>query len=304
MPRPTLLLCCLLAMLATDATAGLRDRLAQRRAATETTAVPPGTRVLRDVPYGPDPLQALDVYVPARSSPGGAPVVVMVHGGGWRYGNKASPGVVGAKAVHWLERGLVFVSIDYRLLPAHDVRAQADDVARAVAYVQAHAAQWGGDPARVVLMGHSAGAHLVALVSADPSRWRATGLRPWLGTVALDGAALDVAAVMGKRHLFLLDQAFGKDPAYWATVSPAATLRRGAAPLLAVCSQTRRDDPCAQSESYAQRARALGLRAEVLGQPRSHAEIDRDLGEPGAYTAAVDRFLASLDAALARLLER
>jgi acetyl esterase/lipase len=307
MLRAALLLAALTTITAT-ATAGdlrerLRKRIAQRHEQQESATLPAGTRVLRDVPYGADAEQSVDVYLPAQAAPQRpAPVVVMVHGGGWRHGDKASPGVAGAKAAHWLAQGLVFVSVDYRMLPQHDVRTQAGDVARALAFVQRKAATWGGAPARVVLVGHSAGAHLVALVSAAPSRWQATGLRPWLGTVALDGAALDVAAVMGKRHLRLLDDAFGDDPAYWATVSPTAALQPGGLPLLAVCSQTRRDDPCAQSHSYAARARAVHVRAEVLEQPLSHKDINHTLGEPGSYTIAVDRFLASLDAGLARRL--
>jgi acetyl esterase/lipase len=156
----------------------------------------------------------------------------------------------------------------------------------------------------VVVLGHSAGAHLVALVSADPGRWRASGLRPWLGTVALDGAALDVEAVMGKRHLRLLDAAFGADPAAWPAVSPAASLRAGGVPLLSVCSRVRRDDPCAQSDSFAAKARAAGVRAEVLPQALDHAGINRELGKDSAYTQAVERFLASLDAEVARRLRR
>lgn len=263
--------------------------------------LPAGARVLRDLAYGHAPRQTLDVLAPREAAAGRTayPVIVMLHGGGWRFGDKASRGVVGAKATHWLPRGFLLVSVNYRMLPAHPVATQADDVARAIAHVQRHARGWGGDPARVVLMGHSAGAHLAALVSADPSRWRPLGLQPWLGTVALDGAALDVEAVMRKRHLRLLDDAFGNDPSAWPPVSPAATLRRGAPPLLAVCSTTRRDDPCAQSRSFAVRAAAVGVRAEVLPQPLSHAQVNATLGEPGAYTAAVDRFLASLDPQLA-----
>ena len=96
--------------------------------------------------------------------------------------------------------------------------------------------------------------------------------------------------------------AFGADPAYWRAVSPAATLRPGARPLLAVCSRTRRDDPCAQSHAYAARAGAAGARAEVLPQALTHAEINHELGKPLAYTIAVERFLASLDPEIARRL--
>jgi arylformamidase len=279
----------------------VRDVLLER--AQRAQALPAGTQVRRDAAYGAHRLQTLDVY---RASPAttGQPVIVMVHGGGWMAGDKLSPGVVGAKAARWLPRGFVLVSVNYRMLPDFDVRAQGDDVAAAVAYVQEHAAAWGGDPRRVLLMGHSAGAHLVALVSADPARWSALGLRPWLGTVALDGAGLDVEAVMRKPHYRLLDRAFGEDPAYWRAVSPAAALRPGGVPLLAVCSRLRRDDSCAQSRSFVARAKELGVRGEVLGVALAHDEVNRDLGLGNAYTAQVERFLASLDPEVARRLER
>ena len=119
----------------------------------------------------------------------------MVHGGGWRRGDKASPGVVGEKAAHWLAKGYVFVSVDYRLLPDADPLQQAHDVAAAVASVQKRAPQWRADPRRMVLMGHSAGAHLVALLGAAPSLLAQAGaLRP-LGVVALDSAAMNLSLI-------------------------------------------------------------------------------------------------------------
>src|SRR3569833_2858615 len=99
------------------------------------------------------------------------------------------------KCAHYTGKGMVFVSTNYRLLPEADVLAQADDVCRALAFVQAQAAAWGGDGGRVVVIGHSAGAHLAALRSADPGLAMRHGVQPWLGTIALDSAALDMVAV-------------------------------------------------------------------------------------------------------------
>jgi acetyl esterase/lipase len=305
MPRLIALLFC--ALLATPASADrghrLRDLLGGRNDnPADATPLPPGTQVLRDVHYGRDPRQAIDVYLPPGETRTARPVIVMVHGGAWRIGDKASPGVVGAKAAHWLGRGVVFVSVAYRMLPDRDALAQADDVAAALAFVQAHAREWSADPRRVVLMGHSAGAHLAALVAADPSAWRDAGVQPWLGTVALDSAALDIEAVMHRRHMPFYDAAFGASKATWAAAAPTRRLDGDAGPLLAECSTTRRDDPCAQAQAFARRAQALGVRVEVLGQAKSHADINRTLGVPGAYTEAVDRFLASLDPVLATRL--
>lgn len=272
--------------------AGLLATAAARRVDPGSAA---GISALRDLAYGPSPEQTLDVYQPEAAARG-RPLILMVHGGAWRIGDKDRRGVVNNKIAHWLPRGYVFVTINYRMLPELDGLAQADDVARALAYVQAHARDWGADPDRVVLMGHSAGAHLVALLSSDPARARAFGARPWLGTVALDSAALDVPAVMQRRHLSLYDKAFGADPALWRRASPLQSITSAARPLFAVCSSQRRDHPCDQAEAYAERARALGIAVQVLPQDLDHGDINRKLGLPGSYTEAVDAFLRSIGA--------
>jgi acetyl esterase/lipase len=205
--------------------------------------------------------------------------------------------VVKNKVARWVEQGYVFISVNYRMLPKADVLTQADDVARALAAAQSHAAGWGGDPDKFILMGHSAGAHLVALLGAAPARARALGARPWLGVVVLDSAAMDVAKIMQRRHLRLYDEAFGKDASFWKSASPIQQLSAEAKPMLLVCSTTRPDKPCDQAEAFAAKAAALDVRAEVSGQALSHGEINHNLGLPGAYTDTVDRFMRSLGAA-------
>jgi acetyl esterase/lipase len=252
--------------------------------------LPAGTQVQRDLAYGSDPAQVLDVYsLPSASR--ARPIMVMVHGGAWAFGSKDYKGVVEGKLAYWLPRGVLFVSVEYRMLPEQDVAGQADDVARALAFVQRHAQEWGGDPARVSLMGHSAGAHLVALLSADPARAQALGARRWAATVALDSAALDVTSIMQRPHLRLYDRAFGADPALWRRLSPLQALQPQAVPVLVVCSTQRRDQPCEQGRAYTDAARALGVAGDVLPQDLNHGEINKELGEKENYTAAVDRFL-------------
>ncbi|MDY0011373.1 MAG: alpha/beta hydrolase [Rhodocyclaceae bacterium] len=146
--------------------------------------LPEGARVLKDQAYGPDRRQRYDVYLPAQAQ--AAPIILMVHGGAWRFGSKSRGGVVEHKVARWVAQGFILVSTDYRLLPEAAPAEQARDVARALATVRARAAGWGGDPDRVVLMGHSAGAHLVALLAASPRT--SPGV---VGTVLLDSAALD-----------------------------------------------------------------------------------------------------------------
>jgi acetyl esterase/lipase len=214
-------------------------------------------------------------------------------------GNKSLPQVVDNKLARWLPRGAIVVSVGYRLVPligARDLTPldQADDVALVIAKVQALAPSWGGDPQRVVLMGHSAGAHLVALVAASPSFAQRAGAQPWRGTVVLDSAGLNLAGVMRLPHPRFYDRAFGADPALWRAASPLDTLVPGAAPMLVVCSTQRADASCLQSRRFVAHAVENGVRASVLEQDLSHGDINGKLGLPGAYTEAVERFFESV----------
>lgn len=260
---------------------------------------PPAVRLIHDMPYGQDARQRMDVYLPAHAT--AAPVIFMVHGGAWRLGDKAADAVVSHKVARWVNSGYVFVSTNYKMLPDAGPLEQARDVARALAQAQSQAASWGADPSRFILMGHSAGAHLVALLTASPTAAQALGVRPWLGSVLLDSAALDVVRIMDDRHHRFYDQAFGKDPAYWAAASPWHALNALARPFLAVCS-SRRSDACAQARPFVDKARSLGVPAQLLEQDLSHTEINAQLGQAGRYTEAVDAFMSRLtaDAAVKR----
>lgn len=261
--------------------------------------LPVGIKVLHDVHYGDGALRTFDVYAPVGAR--AAPVIFMVHGGGWRRGDKAAQNVILNKVRHWVPLGFSVVSVDYPLLPAASPLQQARDVALALAVAQRDAPGWGGDPRKFVLMGHSAGAHLVSLVSAEPALATSQGALPWLGTVALDSAAYDVTAIMRGRHFRLYDAAFGADPADWAAASPTLQVRARIAPFLAVCSSLRADS-CPQADAFAAKARRFGTRVQVLPEPLRHAAIDAQLGQASPYTAAVDAFLAGLDPTLAALL--
>jgi arylformamidase len=295
---------CALAALHAPAVAGpLKDRIAERMAqrgdrdaqadegARSGLTVPDGTRVMRDVAYGSLRDQRMDVYIPSGAKV--APVLFLVHGGGWRRGDKSHGRLVQNKLTHWLPAGVIIVSVNYRMLPEADVPTQRDDVLAALAAVLARAHEWGGDASRVVLMGHSAGAHLVALVAAAPRDARIA--QPWLGTVLLDSGALDVERLMNERHHRLFDDAFGKDPAFWTATSPVRQLKATTAPWLAVCSSKRRQ-ACDQVEVFARQVSATGGRIEELPLALSHGDINETLGLPGAYTERVDRFLLDIGA--------
>jgi len=305
-----------LATTVASANAGaLRDALMQRRAAQGQgqgeeslfgaggdrgqANLPAGIRIVRDVAYGNAARQRFDVYAPMQAHD--APVILLVHGGAWMFGDKSARGVIENKVSRWVPRGIIVVSIDYRMLPEAPVPQQAQDVAKALAFAQRHASSWGGDPRKFILMGHSAGAHLVTLVSAEPSLAREQGASPWLGTVALDSAAYDVARLVQGPHYRFYDRVFGSDPAAWAAASPKQQLEARIAPFLAVCSSQRRES-CPQARDFVAKAESFGTRTQLLEEDKSHEEINKELGADAGYTAQVEAFLRSLDPSIAELL--
>ena len=294
-------LCMLLAAMRFDAGAspapGRLERLAQLREASKrerAVALPAGAKAVRNVAYGDDPAQRFDVYLPKGVQR--APVFFFVHGGGWANGDKTNPGIEN-KINFWLAKGYAVVSANYRMLPKAAPLQQARDVARAVATAQHGAGEWNLDPAHFVLIGHSAGAHLVALLGADPQMLADAGAQRPLGVVSLDSGALDVPALMAMPRLpKLYRNAFGGDRNYWVATSPQHQLDRAALPMLIVCSGERRfpASPCDEGRKLAQKAAQLSVHMEVLPEPMSHKEINHELGLPSAYTEAVAGFIRSL----------
>lgn len=249
--------------------------------------------------YGADPLQTVD-YWPGASAR--APLVLFVHGGGWKRGDKAMMDG-SAKLTHWRGLGYAVASLNYRLVPEATVEQQAADVAAALALLKLRAGTLGFDGARIALVGHSAGAHLVALVGTDPAYLRDAGLGfgDIAGIVPLDGAAYDVAGQMsdGPRIMHTTyGQAFGTDPARQARLSPTVQAAApNAGPFLILHVQ--RADGIRQSEALAAALRRAGTGVEVEGFAgtglRGHAAINREMGDPDyPATAVLDRFLARI----------
>lgn len=253
---------------------------------------PVGVTVERDLAYGGDPAQRLDVYRPAQAE--AAPLILVVHGGAWRFGDKGRAPLTKNKVAHWTRKGCVLVFVNYRLMPMAGPLVQAEDVALAMAYVQREAKRWGADPARIVLMGHSSGAHLVSLLGADGALAARKGAAPWLATVSIDTAAIDIEAIMRRSHYGFYDKAFGSDPNGWQEASPMARLKsRPATPMLMICS-SRRSDSCPPARDFAAKANAAGGRVKVLPVDLNHGQVNDQLGVAGAYTDAVDEFLRSV----------
>lgn len=240
--------------------------------------------------YGSDPNQTLDIYQAAGTT--NAPVIVMLHGGAWRTGDKRNRNVWRNKATYWTARGYVFASVNTRLIPDAYPIDQARDLAAAMGFIQQNAAQVGGDPNQVILMGHSAGAHVAGLLATRDDLRTAAGLQPWKGTVVLDSAAIDLVALMETDAPRLFERAFGSDPSYWTAASPINFVSRADGPFLIVCS-AKRDTPCPAAQSFGQSASATGVPVTILPVELSHSQINAILGEQNSYTAAVDDWISA-----------
>lgn len=272
------------------------DTAAAAREATET--IRPAARK-QTLSYGPDRLQQLDFWPATRAD---APLVVFVHGGGWKRGDKRMMDG-SAKLSHWRELGYAVASVNYRLVPANTVEEQAADVASAVALLKGKAGTLDIDPDRIALVGHSAGAHLVALVGTDPAYFRAAGLSldDVRGIVPLDGAAYDVGTQIAEGGRVMRDtyvQAFGTDPQRHTRLSPTRQAHAPNAPEFLIL-HVQRDDGTAQSKALAEALRKGGTSATVQGFAgrglKGHAEINRQLGEEDyPATPVVDAFLARI----------
>jgi triacylglycerol lipase len=167
-----------------------------------------GVTVAGDIAYGPHPRHRLDVYRCDPMPAGARPVLLYVHGGGFTGGDKKMPGqpLYDNVALWALRNGMVGVNMTYRLAPEHRWPAGAEDVAAAVAWVRANIAGHGGDPARIFLMGHSAGAVHAASYAGRPE-FHATDGHGLAGAIFVSG----LYAFAGVEPNPILESYYGAD---------------------------------------------------------------------------------------------
>lgn len=248
-------------------------------------------------PGAPANLQSLDLY----PGPRGAPLLVFIHGGGWRIGDKQNGAAGQEKAAFFNAQGFSYASLNYRLSPNVQHPAHVEDVAAALAWLHDNADAQRFDRDRIFVMGHSAGAHLAALVAVDPRRLGAHGkpLSLIKGVIPLDGAGYDVtrqAPATIARGGFLGQMyagAFGSDPAGWRDASPALLVERGRgiAPFLIVHASRR--DAISQSRQLAQALRDAGGEARLFeARGYTHADVNRRIGREGEQVT--DEIMKSL----------
>lgn len=224
-------------------------------------------KVTQNIKYGSDEAQIIDVYQPDGFQHGNKyPVVIWVHGGGWQNGSMHDS-MYRDIMTTWAKQGIVVVGIDYRLSPKYMHPVHVQDVAAGINWVYCNIDSFGGDINRISLMGHSAGAHLVALVATNPKYLGEFGLSPGkilTNVFAIDSAAYDLSdPVQAGRKL--ISNAFGTDPSVLEDASPTLNVKMGwAYPSFIIAVTKIRDDAMAQSQSLQKKLRNEGVSAEVI----------------------------------------
>ena len=264
-------------------------------------------RVTRDIPYATaHERQVLDVYAPDGAK--NLPVIFWIHGGGWQAGDKS---MVERKPKAFTDRGFVFVSISYRLLPAARMEDINHDVARALGWVHRNIAAHGGDPNRLLVMGHSAGGQLAALMCTDDRFVKSEGfsLSAIKGCVPVDADTFDVPAIIevaetrARVHHFPLPtnghrQKFGNDPAKHKEFSAVTHVARnkGIPPFL-ILHIAGNPDTTAQARRLGSVLEAAGIPAQIIGRSEAtHNSLNDNIGAPD------DPVTTELFAFLARVL--
>ncbi|MDE2303005.1 MAG: alpha/beta hydrolase [Sphingomonadales bacterium] len=213
--------------------------------------------VVRGAAYGPDPRQRLDIYAPSRAAPRPWPVIVFIYGGSWNSGFREGYGFVGrALAAH----GFLVVIPDYRLVPQIRYPVFLEDNAAAVRWTIAHAGQYDGDPRRLVIAGHSAGAYDAAMLAYDP-RWLGAERAALRGFVGLAGPydflPSNVPAAIA---------AFGANPDPHG-MQPLDAVSPGAPPALLATGDRDKTVGPYNSDRLAERLRAAGVMVERRTYP-------------------------------------
>lgn len=233
------------------------------------------------------PFQKLNIYAPKEAKD--LPVVIFVHGGGWTRGDRT---LVGAQPKLFNDNGFVLVSVEYRLSPQFKHPAHVDDVAAAVAWVHTNIADYGGDPKRLFIMGHSAGSHLAALVATDPRPLAKVGLKPdvFRGAIMLDGSAYDIPDRIQKGAEKLAEncrRAFGEDSVAQADASPVNHIaaNKGIAPFMLIYVKEGSLNH-EQSKAVSEKLVASGVASQLTYvEGKTHSTLVDDLGTANNDTA-------------------
>ncbi|MDB6003079.1 MAG: Carboxylesterase [Prosthecobacter sp.] len=263
--------------------------------------------IKRDIPYVEDgnARHLLDIYSPANAK--NLPVVFWIHGGGWTQGDKTD---VKLKPEWFMDKGFVFVSTTYRLLPEVDMGTLIRDVAKAFGWMEKHIAEYGGDPKRILVGGHSAGAQLAALICIDDRYLKAegAGLDCLIGCVPVDGDTYDVPAIIEtaetRRRVHGQEQPknghrekFGNDPAKHKDFSAVTHVAKGKhIPPFLILHVAAQPDNSAQAFRLSSLLKAADVPVTVFGaKSTDHSKLNNDLGfSDHPATQALTKFIGQI----------
>ncbi|HYZ47538.1 MAG TPA: alpha/beta hydrolase [Sphingomonas sp.] len=254
-----------------------------------------GSMATQTLSYGADPKQTVTLFT--REKAARPPLIVYLHGGGWSAGTPKA-GYGGRQAEHWTSRGYAYAATGYRFVPAATVEQQLSDAAKAIALLRK---QKGLDPDRIVLLGHSSGGHLAAMLGADPAWLEKAGV-PFgavKAVVLLDPAGLDIPPIMAIRGDGTIERyyrpAFGDDPARQSTLSPMKQTEPPNAPAWLMLHDANNPYAGAQSADLAAALKGAGAREATVQAiaGTTHLRLNDEIGQPGnEATGLIEAFLA------------
>ena len=218
-----------------------------------------------------------------------APILLYVHGGGWIKGSREKIYNLDTFAT---KRGYMLVSVQYRPVPRTNIDGQVRDIVRSINWVRNNISRYGGDKRKIVIMGHSAGSHLVALIAAK----RLGGTLA--GVISNDVQAYDMVAYGGMRGSlpYVYATAFGSNPNNWIKWSPVTYVRKGPRgglpPHMIMYSGSNYERRKVLANGFGADLRAKGASVTLFdGRRYSHGSIARGIGKSAEVTRAVERFL-------------
>ncbi|MCC6511271.1 MAG: alpha/beta hydrolase [Pirellulaceae bacterium] len=257
-----------------------------------------------NIPYVDQPheRQVLDIYAPPGAKD--LPVVFWIHGGGWQVGDKSD---VKLKPQMFVDKKMIFVSTNYRLLPSVEMEVLVRDVATSLAWVHKHIAEYGGDPKRILVGGHSAGAQLAALVCIDDRYLKAAGMdfSSLKGCVPVDGDTYDVPAIIEtaetRRRAHGEPQAkvghrekFGHTAEKHKDLSAVTHVAKGKGiPPFLILYVAEHPDTTAQARRLASVLKSAEVNAKLVGGTETnHSKLNDNLGKTDdPNTKALDQFV-------------
>lgn len=227
--------------------------------------------------------QSLDIYTP-DSVDKPCPIILWVHGGGWMAGDKQKD--VTHKSSFFTQLGYIFASVNYRLSPDAIHPMHTQDIAGSIAWIHQNIQDYGGDPKKIILMGHSAGGHIVSLLGTNARFLLELGLDPQIvrGIVVVDGVGFDVQSRMARlQQSFsrMYTQAFGSNADTWRDASPIlhVGIHHYTPPFLLLCADHSHHAPVA-AQIFWEVLKAANLNAEVTTvSNKDHGTINEDIGK-------------------------